>query len=911
MERNTNNYIKEIFHSVQFNKTCHQSNLKKLKKCYEQTNESDFWNYFISCFKVPLTFAQRYPRVENTLEFVAKFAASLYSAINDNESEEPMCPFLSNLFEFLLTNHSAKDIGVRFRVCHFLNMLLNSMGDQAFIDDAVCDKITASMMDRLLDRSPKVRAQAIFALHRLQDPTDEQCPVIKMYIFHASKDPNAMVRKAALMSMGKNQSTLQVALRRTRDVDEAVRKMAYEFISKVTVRSLTITQRDQLLNDGLKDRSDIIKRTVQNVLLPSWLRHFNGKFISLITALDAEIGTDVSVLALDSLFKNTALNTLIEQLPIDKETKLIPVNKLGSETALYWRCLVKYVQRESCTEELETILPELSMFCNYISNFLTAISTQQTETWVNHMQKFVLLQLFEIVTTYDLSDEVGRKKLNELIRNILMGNYWTEKLVECAVTHLKNVIPDVNSRLDTLANIISEIRLPLKETITQTQITEEQQHEINLKRAKLKVKLLELKEEEYQAIQDKQYLKADGLKNQINELNKEIVKLSEKPQVTQTIVNEEIKEKSDSATMIKCLTIICTMMQSVTSLTPTLKSLMQIALDSLDHPDDKVHILALKAVSVCCILDRELAKQHIMMLFLQFSLEQENPDIWIVALKGIFDLLLLYGLEHFDILENVPDNTGSKSEKSRTKLFTDTDTEVSVASLRKSEAERGNCNFIKIIAGLLDNANQGLRTVAAEGLCKLLLHRRITSSSLLSRLIILCYNPVNDSDFYLRQCLTGFFDNFVTFVPDAHMLLEEAYLPTLQILCNAPDISPLQEIDPYEVSGFILNLTRLETRKPGGENFCAHNSLVFSILAEVLNTESNIDKETLIKSLKDLHLELDDNTSKKNLQEAIDKVMEMVVSDKRLVRYVELFTKKLNAPNATNVAEDEDTEADE
>lgn len=158
----------------------------------------------------------------------------------------------------------------------------------------------------------------------------------------------------------------------------------------------------------------------------------------------------------------------------------------------------------------------------------------------------------------------------------------------------------------------------------------------------------------------------------------------------------------------------------------------------------------------------------------------------------------------------------------------------------------------------------------------MLLHRRITSSSLLSRLIILCYNPVNDSDFYLRQCLTGFFDNFVTFVPDAHMLLEEAYLPTLQILCNAPDISPLQEIDPYEVSRFILNLTRLETRKPGGENFCAHNSLVFSILAEVLNAESNIDKETLIKSLKDLHLELDDNTSKKNLQEAIDKVMEMV-----------------------------------
>lgn len=93
-----------------------------------------------------------------------------------------------------------------------------------------------------------------------------------------------------------------------------------------------------------------------------------------------------------------------------------------------------------------------------------------------------------------------------------------------------------------------------------------------------------------------------------------------------------------------------------------------------------------------------------MMLFLQFSLEQENLDIWIAALKGIFDLLLLYGLEYFDMLENANDNTGNRSEKSRTKLFTDTDTEISLSSVRRSEAERGNCNFIKILAGLLDNA---------------------------------------------------------------------------------------------------------------------------------------------------------------------------------------------------------------
>ncbi|XP_076666914.1 chromosome associated protein G [Andrena cerasifolii] len=905
--------IKEIFYNVQFNKTSHQSNIKKMRKYYDQCDFSYFWDSFVACFKLPLTYSQSHPRIQNTLEFVARFAASLYSVTDDIESEEPLCPFLNKLFDFLLLSHCAKDQTVRFRVCQFLNILLNSMGDQAFMDDALCDKITVSMMDRLMDKSPKVRAQAVFALHRLQDPVDDQCPVIKMYIFHASKDPSAEVRRAALMSMGKNQQTLQIALRRTRDVDEGVRKMAYEFISKVTVRSLTIKQRDQLLNDGLKDRSEKVKKSVQTVLLPSWLRHFNGDFINLVRALDAEIGTDVSVLALETLFKSSPLNTLIEQLPVDKETRLIPISDLNSENVLYWNCLVKHLQRESCTEELEKILPELSTFCTYISDFVTAISTQQTELWVNHMQKFILLQLFEITITYDLSDEVGRKKLNELICNTLVGNYWTEKIIECIVKHLAKVIPDVNSRFSTLANIISEIRLPLKEPVA-TQISEEQQHEINMKKAKLKMKLLELKEEEYQAIQDKQYLKADTLKNKIITLNEEIIKLSDTPPISQATGTEEIKEKNDSETMIKCLAIMCTMMQSVTVLTPTLRSLMQIALDSLDHIDDNVHILAIRAVSICCILDKEEAKKHIMMLFLQFSLEQENEKIWIEALIGIFDLLLLYGLQYFDIIEN-PDsnNTTNKPEKSRTiRLYTDPDEEVSLTSVDKSNAERGNCHFIKILAGLLDNADQGIRTIAAEGICKLLLNRRISGYSLLSRLIILCYNPVNDNDFYLRQCLSCFFDNFVIRVPDAQEMLEEAYLPTLQILCKAPDISPLHEIDPCLVSRFILNLTRHEIRKPNGNNYCVHNNLVFTILAEVLNPMSSIDQQTLIKSLKYLHLEIDDNTTKQNLREAVDKVLENFRdSEKRLIKSLQNFKTLLESPNSAVNAEDEDTEADD
>jgi len=89
-----------------------------------------------------------------------------------------------------------------------------------------------------------------------------------------------------------------------------------------------------------------------------------------------------------------------------------------------------------------------------------------------------------------------------------------------------------------------------------------------------------------------------------------------------------------------------------------------------------------------------------MIFFYQFSLELENQEIWIVALKGIFDLLLIYGLEYFEILQSTEDNSmENKSEKSRS-LYTHDDT---VVSINKETSEKESCNFVKILTGLLDN----------------------------------------------------------------------------------------------------------------------------------------------------------------------------------------------------------------
>ncbi|XP_035740285.1 condensin complex subunit 3-like [Vespa mandarinia] len=907
--------MNDIFYNVQVNKTCHKRYIKRLTNISQQYELELFLEEFISCLKIPLSMSQNHISIDNTLQFAAKYAVSSYAS-SDGEACEPMSPFLEKLFEFVLTHHNAKDSSVRFRICHFLNMLLNSMGENAFIDDALCDKITVNMMDRLLDKSHKVRAQAVFALHRLQDPSDENCPVIKMYIFHLSKDPKVEVRKAVLSSMAKNQKTLHAALKRIRDVSDIVRKMAYDFISKITIRSLTIKQRIQLLNEGLKDRAEIVRKCVENVLLPIWLRYYNGEYIDLIHALDAEIGTNVSILALNVLFKKTEIDKLISQIPIDETTKLIPINKLTSENCLYWRCVAKHFHSLSSLDALEKILPELSSFSAYINEFLIMISSETYEMLEKTAHQFILLQLFEIIKVYDLSDEAGRNNLSELILNVLLTDHCSKEIIECIVNHLENVIPDVNKRLDLLSNTISKIRTPIKVT-TQVikEISPKQEHRNNMQKARLRVQLLELKEEEYQAIQNKEYLKAENRKEQIDKINQELMKLNEQSEPNQMIVDDDIEEeKSDSETMIKCLTIMCAMMRvkSVKTLTPTLRCLVNVALSSLDHPDDRVHILALEALGIFCILDKELARTNILTFLLQFSLEQEKQEIWIITLKALFDLLLYYGLEFFDISKNDDNSSLLNKTNKPVKLFNQMEEEDITVYRQSSNSQVQSPDIMKILIGLLDNVNQDLRTIATEGLCKLLINRRINSSTLLARIIIMYYNPTNRDDIYLCQCISSFFDQFIMYVPFNQEMLEEAFFPVLKIICNAPEISPLQEINPYNVAAFILNLTR--NRGKGSESmntYCVHNNLAFAILAEILNSDSKIDKDVLIKCLKDLDIQIDDNLSQEDLKDGIEKVSLMVNKfDKRFLNYVQKFKKKLESPGFIETQEEVENNTD-
>ena len=83
------------------------------------------------------------------------------------------------VYYILFQAHNVNSRAVRFRCCQLINKILNNLGDDAQIDDDLYDKIYQCMLERLRDKEPVVRFHAVMALARLQDPKDENCPIIK------------------------------------------------------------------------------------------------------------------------------------------------------------------------------------------------------------------------------------------------------------------------------------------------------------------------------------------------------------------------------------------------------------------------------------------------------------------------------------------------------------------------------------------------------------------------------------------------------------------------------------------------------------------------------------------------------------------------------------------------------------
>ncbi|XP_056346966.1 condensin complex subunit 3 [Oenanthe melanoleuca] len=891
--------VQEAFQLAQKPHQNHAKLMVALKSTYAQLDDKEGFNEkFIHCLKYAMIIYRREPAVEHVINFAARFVTSFYQTEKEDGSEEGEEDnlFLNYVFKFLLESHDANSNAVRFRTCQLVNKILGNLPENAEIDDDLFDKINEAMLIRLKDKFPSVRIQAVLALSRLQDPKDENCPVVNIYSTLLENDSNSDVRRAVLSCIAPSQRTLPKIVGRTMDVKDAVRKLAYEVLAeKVHVRALTIAQRVKLLQQGLNDRSDAVKEVMKKKLLPAWLQSTEGDVLELLHRLDVENCPEVAISVLNAMFSLSSLDDIVQNCKNLDSRKLIPLEDLTVENVLYWRCLCEYLKSKGEEGEvvLEEVLPEPVIYADYLLSYLQnmpVLSEEQKEDFncfENLMTKeFIGQQLILIIGCMDTMEEGGRKHLLVILQKILILPSTSAALIPLLVERLLSIVKDEDRRIQIVAEIISEVREPTVAVEQPVDAVEIRKRE--LKVAEIKVKLFEAKQALEECITLQDFNTASVLKEKITELEhtkNDLIKAAEQAEIKEIRV-----EKNDPETLLKCL-LMCYEVLKIMSLSkgisPTINEIIQsLILPGVTNIHPTVRNMAVLCLGCCTLQSKEFAQKHLP-LVLQV-LQVDSIKIKLSALKAIFDQLILFGIEPFK-------TRGSSDSQSESALIRTENDEEESETIEEEEETATVHYLLNLLSGFLDSEYSELRTEAAEGIAKLMFSGRLISAKLFSRLVLLWYNPVTEEDTRLRHCLGVFFPLFAYANRSNQECVEEAYLPTLQTLLNAPATSPLAEVDISNVSELLVDLTRpsgLKCQSKKSQDYQAltvHDTLAMKICNEILADPTAPDVRLYAKALNSLELT---SSSTENLLVLLSEIQKKV-KDKLCQRAIEKMQMKL------------------
>ena len=118
---------------------------------------------------------------ERIVRFITRFLAD-----TDPERAAECESFAEKLLKFLVNLVAARDKAVRTRCCQLVQVIFNSLGADE-LDADLLDHIQEVLLQRLEDKVPAVRAQAVHGLPRLCDPGEvRKTPSI---ILHCKETP--------------------------------------------------------------------------------------------------------------------------------------------------------------------------------------------------------------------------------------------------------------------------------------------------------------------------------------------------------------------------------------------------------------------------------------------------------------------------------------------------------------------------------------------------------------------------------------------------------------------------------------------------------------------------------------------------------------------------------------------------
>lgn len=362
-----------VFQDAQHNLTSHRKLVVVLRNIQLRAIGLGYEDGFTLKFTKLINKILRLKKGEQVADRIAKFCSLFVATIQNEEAprkeqadkidsdsdsddveETPALKFVDYLIHHLLRGILSKDKNVRYRVVQLLAYLVNYITE---IDADLFEALHFSLSRRLHDKEPIVRIQAIVAISRFQHfdipDTEGLNSATERLIQALQHDDSPEVRRAALLNLVKNKSTLPLLLERARDTNSINRRLVFSRTVKEVqdFREIDVGLRENLLRWGLNDRDQSVQKAAIRMLSYQWYETVKEDLLELIDSMKV---ADTSIMDSAMSFFFESRDDKLEALEITKEHW----KELTVERAFLIRAFYDHCNREKMYHTIDKNFPE-------------------------------------------------------------------------------------------------------------------------------------------------------------------------------------------------------------------------------------------------------------------------------------------------------------------------------------------------------------------------------------------------------------------------------------------------------------------------------------------------------------------------------------------------------------------------
>ncbi|PFH49328.1 hypothetical protein AMATHDRAFT_147847 [Amanita thiersii Skay4041] len=602
----------------------------------------------------------------------------------DEDEDTTASRFTARLLTFLLKGFVSKEKSVRYRVLSTVAEMVSHLGA---IDEEIYMDLRTALLDRMTDKETSVRVQVVIALAKLagsEDPseiTEGELLVLDVLIDSLTHDPSPEVRRAALLNMPLNEFTIPHILDRTRDTDVPMRKLVYSAILERNTtlddedhkdaqkgssmhigpthpRVLKIAQREIIVRNGLGDRDPSV-RAAAEALLGTWIdvniRVQSQKenkalekavtFLNLFDLSENDVASD----ALLSVFSSRP--EIYDGLDFEDPYWTL----LSPEKAFLARVFVDHCCATKNTARLEATLPVVTALAFRIQEAYNDLGERmrvldeerlfrRAEGIFSHKlidgtidlareddetveREYMIGEMLKLAVNLDYSDEIGRRKMFQLMRDMLSQEALPEKLLTKCLDVLRELSASERDLIRVVVEIIQDLRDPGDE---EEDIAKEADAETSFAETPATARVARAP----------------------------VFNRTKKPEE----FSPEEKARKDQIDL-RCLSLCTGMLTRVNGKledNSTLRGILHdLIIPSVQRKELVFREKGIVCLGLCCLIDRTLALSSFMLFFNQ-TIVDIPEDLKMNILEVVFDMLMVH--EH-DFVQKHPDISQKVTER--------------------------------------------------------------------------------------------------------------------------------------------------------------------------------------------------------------------------------------------------------